>query len=149
MSEAQHGFRNKHSTITNLIELLNDITKQLDNRNNVDLISIDFSKAFDTISHNKLIYKLPKYYIDKKTLRWVKEFLNNRTFSVCINYAHSDNFPVDSSVPQRTKLGPLIYTLFANDIVKLFKFVEIKMYADDISIYAVVKTLADKISVQN
>ena len=80
--------------------MLNDITKQLESRSNVDLIPIDFSKAFDTISHNKLIYKLQKYGIGGKALLRVKEFLNNRTFSVCINFAHSDNFPVDSSLPQ-------------------------------------------------
>ena len=125
------------------------LTEQLDNRNNVDLITIAFSKAFDTISHNKLIYKLQKYGIGGKTLFWVKEFLNKRTFSFSINSAHSENFPVYSSVPQGIKLSPLMYILFVNDIVKLFKFVKIKMYADDISLYALVNTPADKISVQH
>ena len=74
LSKAQHDFRSKHSTITSLIELLNVITKQLGSRNNVDLITINFSKAFDIISHNKLIYKLQKYGIDGKTLFWVKNF---------------------------------------------------------------------------
>ena len=50
---------------------------------------------------------------------------------------------------QETKLGPLMYILFVNDIFKLFKFVKIKIYADDISLYAVVNTPADKIAVQN
>ena len=148
LSEAQHVFKNKHSTITNLIELLNGITKQLDSINNVGLITIDFFKALDNISHNKHIYKLLIFGIGGKTLFWVKEFLNKCTFSACINSAHSELFSVDSSVPQGTKLGPLIYILFVNDIVKLFKFFKIKMYAVDIILYAVVNTHADKIAVQ-
>ena len=92
---------------------------------------------------------MQKYGNGGKALFWMKEFLNKRTFSFCVNSAHSENFPVDSSVPQRTKLGPLMYILFVNDIVKLFKFVKIKIYADDISLYAIVNTSADKIAVQN
>ena len=109
-------------------------SSQLDSRNSVHLISINFSTAFNTISRNKLIHKLQKYGIGEKTLSWVREFINKRTFSVCINSAHSENFPVDSFVPQGTKLDPLMNIPFANDIVKLFKLVKIKMYADDISL---------------
>ena len=64
----QHGFRNKDSTTSNLLELLNDLSSYINNGQSVDLITIDFSKAFDSISHNKLIYKLKmlvfveKYY---------------------------------------------------------------------------------------
>ena len=64
----QHGFRNKDSTTSNLLELLNDLTSYINNGQSVDLLTIDFSKAFNSISHNKLIYKLKilvfveKYY---------------------------------------------------------------------------------------
>ena len=79
-----------------------------------------------------------------------ERIFNNRTFSVCNNSAHSDNFPVDKSMPQGTKLGLLMYILIAYDIAKLFKFVKIKItYADDISLYAVVHTPVNKIGVQN
>jgi uncharacterized protein (DUF934 family) len=53
LDKAQHGFRDKHSTITCLLEMTNDITKLIDSKNNINLITIDFSKAFDTISHKK------------------------------------------------------------------------------------------------
>ena len=52
---AHYGFRNKHSATSNLLELLNDLTCYIKNGHSVDLITIDFSKAFDSISHNKLI----------------------------------------------------------------------------------------------
>ena len=63
LNEAQHGLRSKHSIISNLVEILNDITKQIDCKNNVDFLTLDFSKAFVTISLNKLPFKLFKYGI--------------------------------------------------------------------------------------
>ena len=66
LHSAQHGFRNKHFTTSNLLELLNDLICYIGNGHSIDLITIDFSKAFDSVSHNKLIYKLKtlvaKYY---------------------------------------------------------------------------------------
>ena len=63
LSNSQHGFRQQYSTNSYLLELLNDVTQDIDNNNNVDLIKIDFSKAFDSISHSKLIHKLYSYGI--------------------------------------------------------------------------------------
>ena len=64
----QHGFRDKCSTCTNLLELLNDPTNNIDLGNAVDIITIDFAKAFDSINHNKLLVKLHSYGIAGKTL---------------------------------------------------------------------------------
>ena len=97
--------------------MFNDITKLFDNKNNIDLVTIDFSKAFNIMSHAKLIHKLLKYDVAEKTLMWFKAFLTNRSFMVCLNSFHSSYFPVISSVPQGTKLGPLMYILFANNLV--------------------------------
>ena len=76
----QHGFRDKRSTCTNLLELLKDLTNNIDVGNAVDIITIDFAKAFDSINHNKLLVKLHTYSIVGKTLSWIKKFLNNRSF---------------------------------------------------------------------
>ena len=102
LSNSQHGrFRQQYSTTSNLLELLNDVTQDIENNNNnVDLITIDFSKAFDSTSHSKLVHKLYSNGIQGKLLNWIKEFLNNRTFSVLINNINSLIFPVISSVPQ-------------------------------------------------
>ena len=70
----QHGFRKGKSVVTNLLELLDDITDYLDNGNNVDLITIDFSKASDKISHNKLFCKLSKYGISGNLLAGLRIF---------------------------------------------------------------------------
>ena len=61
LNNSQHGFRQQYSTNSNLLELLNDVTQDIDNNNNVDLITIDFSKAFDSFSHSNFILKLYSY----------------------------------------------------------------------------------------
>ena len=143
LSNSQHGFRQQYSTTSNLLELLNDVTQDIDNNNNVDLITIDFSKAFDSIFHSKLVHKLYCYGIQGKLLNWIKEFLNNRTFSVLINNINSL-----SSVPQGSKTGPLFYIIYANDLANIFKFAKLKLYAYDLSIYAAVNNYEDYLKLQ-
>ena len=101
----------------------------------MDFITVDFAKAFDFISHNKLLYKLKMYGICGKIHTWIKEFLINRFFNVKIKPTLSKKYPVISSTPQGSKLAPLLYILYANDISKVFKYIKIKMYADDVTIY--------------
>ena len=64
ISDAQHSFRSNHSSVTNLLKIMNDITLALDNKDNIDLICIDFSKAFDSVSHKKQLLKLENYGIN-------------------------------------------------------------------------------------
>ena len=77
------------------------------------------------------------YGICGKIHTWIKEFLNNRFFNVKIKATLSKNYPVISSTPQGSKLAPLLYVLYANDISTMFKYIKIKMYADDVTTYAI------------
>ena len=140
----QRGFRDKRSTCTNLLEFLNNLTNNIDIGNAVDTITIDFAKAFDSINHNKLLVKLHSYGIVSKILGWIKEFLNSRSFCVKLNNTKSNNLPVPSSVSQGTKLSPLLFIFSINDIINNFKFAKVRMYADDLTIYAVVNYFQDK-----
>ena len=70
----QHSFKDKHSTSTNFLKLLNDLTSHVDLRDTVDIITVDFANAFKSINHNKLLIKLRLYGIVGKTLSWIKEF---------------------------------------------------------------------------
>ena len=72
LTHTQHGFKKNKSTTSNLLEYTDDILKFVDNNDNVDLITMDFSKAFDKISHNKLLHKLNCYGISGKVLSWIK-----------------------------------------------------------------------------
>ena len=88
---------------------MNDITLALDNKDNIDLIYIDSSKAFDSVSHKKLLLKLENYGINGNLLKWINSFLSNRRFIVKINNALSSEYPVTvSSVPQ----GSILATIF-------------------------------------
>ena len=61
LTHEQHGFRSKHSTTSNLLELINELTSLMDIGHSVNVITVNFAKAFDSISHNKLLYKLEMY----------------------------------------------------------------------------------------
>lgn len=138
ISKHQHGFLSKHSTCSQLIECTNDWTLALRCRNAVDVAYIDFSKAFDSVCHNKLYVKLQSYGIDGKLLSWIREYLSDRTQRVKIGRSMSGMTSVLSGVPQGSVLGPLLFLLFINDIIDEFgDFLSVKLFADDIKIYAV------------
>ena len=114
---------------------MNDITLALDNKNSIDIICIDFSKAFDSLSHKKLILKLEYYGINGSLLKWICSFLTNRTFCVKVNNTVSLEYPVISSVPQSLVLATRFFILFINDLCSVIKSSTLKMYADDVTIY--------------
>ena len=106
----QHGFVSK-STQTQLLECTN---MWLDEKEGVDVVYIDVSKAFDTVSHPKLLNKMASYGIRGKFLNWVSDFLNTRTQTVKVNSSFSEPLPVSSGVPQGSVLGPLLYLIYSN-----------------------------------
>ena len=91
---------------------------------------MDFSKAFDKVSHKKLCYKLSLYGIRGPILGWIEDFLSNRTQKVLVNGEKSDPVNVLSGVPQGTVLAPLLFLCYVNDLPSLVKS-KIRMYADD------------------
>ena len=89
ISKAQHGFFSGKSTQTQLLECINDWTKGLDSRNSIDVFYLDISKAFDTVSHPKLLKKLTSYGISGNLHKWISDFLSNRTQFVSVKNARS------------------------------------------------------------
>ncbi len=136
ISPHQHGFVSGKSTVTQLIECLNSWYKSLDEGKAVDVIYLDFSKAFDTVSHQKLLEKLPAYGISGPIFRWLQAFLSNREQCVEVDGVRSKWSPVPSGVPQGSVLGPLLFLLFINDITDLDLDGEMKLFADDVKLYA-------------
>ena len=139
----QHGFLSEKSTLTNLIETLNYFTKKVDERSNVDALYIDVSKAFDSISHNKLIYKLKKYGFGGIFLLWIENFLTNRTQSVKINSELSPMYISTSGVPQGSILGPLFFILYIDGICEKLTYGRISLYADDAKIFGEVNDISE------
>ena len=96
----QYGFRKKRSCETQLIMLVDELANNIQQGRQTDLILLDFSKAFDKVSHEKLAYKLFHYGVQGKTLDWIKGFLADRSQRVVLDGVSSSSIPVTSGVPQ-------------------------------------------------
>ena len=135
IAREQHGFVPKKSCITNLLESAELLTKALQERRWLDVLYIDFSKAFDSVPHLRLINKLAAYGIDGKLLRWIQQFLSNRRQRVVMGSATSQWAVVTSGVPQGSVLGPLLFTIYINDLLDVVMAL-CKLYADDAKLFA-------------
>ena len=143
LSPNQHGFLKNKSTLTNLLLTLNDITKAIDEKNNIDIIYIDLAKAFDSVSHPKLLYKLEKLGFGGDVLSWLGAFITNRPQCVKVNDASSSVFYARSGVAQGSILGPCLFLLYINDISDCISYSKVQMYADDTKLYCKVNDIED------
>ncbi|MEW8548552.1 MAG: reverse transcriptase domain-containing protein [Candidatus Thiodiazotropha sp.] len=133
-SPFQHGFISGKSCVTQLLEFLDEITEALDQGEDIDIIYLDFSKAFDKVPHKRLMKKLWGYGIRGKIHKWIQEFLNCRTQRVVVNGKFSSSEQVTSGIPQGSVLGPILFVIFINDLPDAIQCC-IKLFADDSKIY--------------
>lgn len=119
-------------------------------RNSVDVVYIDFAKAFDSVVHSKLLYKLRAYGINGKLLIWIANFLVNRFQSVKVGMSFSEFIRVVSGIPQGSVLGPLLFLLYINDIVDVLgSDATAKLFADDVKLYLNITDVVDVKTLQN
>ena len=144
----QHGFQDKCSCVTQLLECLNDWTRNYDDKIQTDIIYLDFAKAFDTVPHQRLIIKLRKYGVRGKVLQWIESFLSNRRQRVVLRNGISDWEHVKSGVPQGSILGPLLFLYYIIDMPDEIGNVA-KMFADDTKVYAKIQDEQDCHSLQD
>ena len=131
----QHGFTSHKSTVTNLIEALNLWTEALSHGLPVDIVYLDFEKAFDKVPHERLLLQLYKYGIRGDILAWIKDYLHNRSQKVRVNGVHSSTAPVLSGVPQGSIIGPALFLIFVADSSSLVRNF-ISLYADDTKLFS-------------
>lgn len=136
ISKHQHGFLSKHSTTTNLLEATHDWIVSFSSCFNVDVVYIDFSRAFDSIVFNKLLAKLVHYGISGNLLKFISAFIHNREQCVVIDNCFSRVTNVLSGVPQGSVLGPVLFLIFINDVTSIcIGESKLKLFADDVKLY--------------
>jgi hypothetical protein len=144
INKHQHAFIARHSTVTNLLECTSDWAISLSNHSPVDVLYIDFSRAFDSVVHSKLIYKLISFGVKGLLLNWIVAFLSGRSQCVVVEHNFSKLTNVISGVPQGSVLGPILFILFVNDVSEVCRGeVSLKMFADDLKLYSSVKIDTD------
>ncbi len=131
ISDNQHGFRKKRSCMTQLLNHVEQIYQSLNDDHEVDVIYLDFAKAFDKVDHAILLAKLEKYGIQGNCLRWIKEFLLNRKQTVVVEGQKSSFQRVISGVPQGTVLGPILFVIYINDLLSCIQYSKGFSFADD------------------
>ena len=148
INSSQHGFLKPKSCLTNLLVFFEEITKCVDEGSPVDIINLDFQKAFDRVPHQRLIIKLKSHGIGISIINWIEQWLTDRRQIVVVDGEVPNWKPVLSGVPQGSVLGPILFLLYINDldegvISKILKF------ADDTKLFRKIKGNGDKQQLQD
>ena len=148
LADEQHGFRKRRSCESQLINTVEDLTRGLNARQQIDAILLDFSKAFDKVPHERLAMKLHYYGVRGHTLHWIKSFLSDRQQRVVVDGVSSKPAPVTSGVPQGTVLGPLLFLVYINDLPSTVQS-RARLFADDCLLYRTIKGEQDTAILQH
>lgn len=132
------------STVTQLVTTVHHFSAVLDESGQVHVSFLDFSKAFDKVPHEKLLYKLEHIGLPDCLLNWIRAYLNNRKQYVDINGCFSNFLAVTSGVPQGSVLGPLLFLLYINDLADVVpETVFIRLFADDCVVFREIRSPDD------
>lgn len=145
LSVFQSGFRKNHSTTTATMKVLYDIISALDDHKSCAALFIDLTKAFDTVNHAILLSQLECIGLSDAAIGWVSSYLNNRCQCVLLNDCMSEKLAVNSGVPQGSILGPLLFTVYINNLSENVINAKMHLYADDTIIYCSAKSPAETI----
>jgi hypothetical protein len=145
----QHGFRLGRSCLSQMIAHYDHVTQHLEEGQNVDVIYLDFAKAFDKVDFLATMRKLRNMGISGKLGRWIHSFLTNRTQTVIVNGVKSHPTEVKSGVPQGSVLGPLLFLVLIGDIDQDVTSAFVSSFADDTRVAKGIKTRDDVKSLQS
>ena len=147
LNVSQHGFLPKRSCVSNLLQFVDDVTAFMDDKKSVDVIYLDFSKAFDKVPVKRLVLKVKDLGIVDKTANWIESWLSDRCQRVVINGLKSEWENVTSGVPQGSVLGPLLFLIFINDLDNGINSNMLK-FADDTKLYRGINSIEDSVMLQ-
>ncbi len=148
ISPFQSGFRSGHSTLSQLLLAHSKYVESFNNRACIDAVYTDLSKAFDSISHTKLLVKLYAYGVNSNVCCWIQNFLSNRHQRVIVNDSLSGWLECSSGVPQGSVLGPILFLIYINDLPDCVQHSDIFLYADDAKIMKCINSKLDCILFQ-
>nr|VZH99991.1 unnamed protein product [Spirometra erinaceieuropaei] len=148
ISDLQHGFRQNRLCLSSLLLSTEQWTRALDEDGRVDATYTDFKKAFDSVPHKRLIYKLSEIGMRGRLLTWITDFLTGRSLTVCIETSRSTPTPVLSGVPQGSVLGLLLFLVYINNCVDDLGCSAI-MFADDFKLWRPIRSDADRYALQD
>ena len=129
--QSQSAFRKNHSCETALLDITESLYQTCNNSNASGLVFVDFSKAFDMIDHEKLLIKLKHYHVSESSIDLLRSYLTNRKQSVCINNFKSELSGLSYGVPQGSILGPILFSIYINDLPLAITSSLCKLFADD------------------
>jgi len=142
LRESQHGFRIGRSCLTNFLSFLYKVTGYVDVGDSVDVVFLDFAKAFDKVPHERLLTKLISQGIYGKIASWIRGWLSNREQRVCIGGDSSRWRSVTRGVPQGSVLGPVLFLIYINDLDIEVRNWMLK-FADDTKIFNKINNAED------
>ena len=148
LSLCQYGFLQQRSCLTQLLSSYAKIYETLDKKLPTDIIFLDFKKAFDSVSHSELLYKLWRLGITGPLWLWFKDYLSDRKHFTYVDGASSDMLPVTSGVPQGSILGPLLFLIYINDIPNKMAS-SIYLFADDAKFIRCITSFNDSVTLQS
>ena len=146
LNSSQHGFLKARSCLTNMLCFLEEITKWIDVGSPVDIIYLDFQKAFDKVPHQRLLLKLKAHGIGDSITDWIEQWLTDRRQRVVVDGEVSNWKSVLSGVPQGSVLGPILFLIYINDLDDSITSNVLKF---DTKLFRKVNTDGDKQHLQN
>ena len=147
LSDVQHGFRAKRSTVSQLICAIHEMSSAINKDTSIHAVILDFEKAFDKVPHQRLLKKLQSYGIEGSLLKWLQSFLIGRCQSVVCEGEIAQPRSVMSGVPQGTVLGPLLFLTYINDLPDTLHS-RIRLFADDALLYGLISGVSDSDQLQ-
>ena len=134
--------------ITQLVEVLDRIGRELDHGKQIDVLYLGLSKAFDRVSQAKLLHRLRQFGFRGNILKWFRSYLSNRRQRTTISGTTSKSLPVTSGVPQGSILGPLLFLLYENHLSNYAVRTSIATFADDTKIFRTINSNTDALALQ-